>query len=42
MENYRQVSIKDKGNPISTSVVSVRMLQYKTHVEVCKITGNQK
>lgn len=34
MENYRQVSIDDRGDTISTSVVCVRMLQYKTHVEV--------
>lgn len=34
MENYRQVSIEDKGNTISTSVVCVSLLQCKTHVEV--------
>lgn len=34
VENYGQVSIEDKRNTISASVVCVRMLQYKTHTEV--------
>lgn len=37
MENYGQVSIEDKRNTISASVVCVRMLQYKTHTEVLRL-----
>lgn len=34
LENYRQVSTEDKGDAISTSLVCVGMLWYRTHVEV--------